>query len=177
MSGVEDSKFLLSKIVLSKSVAVPRFVEFNFVVSMAVEIRVEVSGVRMDMSGIRVKASWKLMSRVEDSGLLLKIVFSRSVVVPRFVEFTFAVSRDVETRVEVSGIGVELSGIGVEVNWDLMSRVEESSLLSKMMLSRLLVMGEVGFGFVVSRIKETGVEVSVSGLGESEIGMCWVVDS
>ena len=175
MSCVKDSKFLLSKIVLSKSVVVPRFVEFNFVVSMAVEIRVEVSGVRMDMSGIRVKASWKLMSRVEDSGLLLKNVFSRSVVVPRFVELTFAVSRDVETRVEVSGIGVELSGIGV--NWDLMSRVEESSLLSKMMLSRLLVMGEVGFGFVVSRIKETGVEVSVSGLGESEIGMCWVVDS
>ena len=77
----------------------------------------------------------------------------------------------------MSGIGVELSGIGVEVNWDLMSRVEESSLLSKMILSRLLVMGEVGFGFVVSRIKETGVEVSVSGLGQSEIGMCWVVDS
>ena len=177
MSGVEDSKFLLSKIVLSKSVVVPRFVEFNFVVSMAGDIRVEVSGVRMDMSGIRVRASWKLMSRVEDSVFLLKNVFSRSVVVPRFVELTFAVSRDVETRVEVSGIGVELSGIRVEVNWDLISRVEESSLLSKMMLSRLLVMGEVGFGFVVSRIKETGVEVSVSGLGKSEIGMCWVVDS
>ena len=161
MSCVKDSKFLLSKIVLSKSVVVPRFVEFNFVVSMAVEIRVEVSGVRMEVSGIRVKASWKLMSRVGDSGLLLRFVFSRSVVVPRFVEFTFAVSRDVETRVEVSGIGVELSRVGVEVNWDLISRVEESSLLSKMMLSRLLVMGEVGFGFVVSRIKETGVEVSV----------------
>lgn len=177
MSGVEDSKFLLSKIVLSISVVVPKFVEFNFVVSRAVEIRVEVSGVRMEVSGIRVKASWDLMSRVEDSGLLLKIVFSRSVVVPRFVEFTFAVSRDVEIRVEVSGIGIELSGIGVEVNWDLMSRVEESSLLSKMMLSRLLVMGDVGFDFVVSRIKETGVEVSVSGFGESEIRMCWVVDS
>lgn len=170
MSGVEDSKFLLSKIVLSRSVVVPKFVEFNFVVSRAVEIRVEVSGVRMEVSGIRVKASWDLMSRVEDSGLLLKIVFSRSVVVPRFVEFTFAVSRDVEIRVEVSGIGVE-------VNWDLMSRVEESSLLSKMMLSRLLVMGDVGFDFVVSRIKETVVEVSVSGFGESEIRMCWVVDS
>lgn len=175
MSGVEDSKFLLSKIVLSKFVVVPRFVEFNFVVSRAIEIRVELSGVRMEVFGIRVKVSWNLMSRVEDSGLLLKILFS--VVVPRFVEFTFAVSRDVEIRFEVSGIGIELSGIGVEVNWDLMSRVEESSLLSKMILSRLLVMGEVGFGFVVSRIKETGVEVSVSGLGQSEIGMCWVVDS
>ena len=97
MSDVEDSKFLLSKIVLSKSVVVPRFVEFIFVVSRAAEIRVEVSGVRMEIFGIRVKASWKLMSRVEDSGLLLKIVFSRSVIVPRFVEFTFAVSRDVET--------------------------------------------------------------------------------
>ena len=170
MSGVEDSKFLLSKIVSSISVVVPKFVEFNFVVSRAVGIRVEVSGVRMEVSGIRVKASWDLMSRVEDSGLLLKIVFSRSVVVPRFVEFTIAVSRDVEIRVEVSGIRVE-------VNWDLMSRVEESSLLSKMMLSRLLVMGDVGFDFVVSRIKETGVEVSVSGFGESEIRKCWVVDS
>ena len=45
MSGVEDSKFLLSKIVSSISVVVPKFVEFNFVVSRAVEIRVEVSGV------------------------------------------------------------------------------------------------------------------------------------
>lgn len=45
MSGVEDSKFLLSKIVLSRSVVLPRFVEFNFVVSSAVVIRVEVSGI------------------------------------------------------------------------------------------------------------------------------------
>ena len=55
------------------------------------------------------------MSRVEDSSLLLKIVFSRSVVVPRFVEFTLAVSRDVEIRLEVSGIVIKFSGIGVEV--------------------------------------------------------------
>ena len=101
MSGVEDSKFLLSKIVSSRSVVVLRFVEFNFIVSRDVEIRVEVSGNRMEVSGIRVKASWDLLSRVEDSGLLLKIVFSRSVVVPRFVEFTLAVSRDVEIRLAV----------------------------------------------------------------------------
>ena len=113
------------------------------------------------------------MSGVEDSKFLLSKIVSAN----KFVEFTFAVSRDVEIRVEVSGIGIELSGIGVEVNWDLMSRVEESSLLSKMMLSRLLVMGDVGFDFVVSRVKETGVEVSVSGFGESEIRMCWVVES
>lgn len=131
----------------------------------------------MEVSGTRVKASWDLMSRVEDSGLLLKIVFFKSLVVPRFVEFTFAVSTDIETRVEVSGIGIELFGIGVEVYWDLMARIEESSLWSKMMLSRLLVMGDGGFDFVVSRIKETGVEVSVSGFGESEIRMCWVVNS
>ena len=57
MFDVEDSKSLLSKIVLSRSVVVPRFVELNFVVSRAVEIRVEVSGVRMEVSGIRVEAS------------------------------------------------------------------------------------------------------------------------
>ena len=171
MSGVEDSKFLLSKIVSSRSVVVLRFVEFNFIVSRDVEIRVEVSGNRMEVSGIRVKASWDLMSRVEDSGLLLKIVFSRSVVVPRFVEFTLAVSRDVEIRLEVSGIGIQFSGIGVEVYWNLTLRVEESKNL-KMMLSRLLAMGDVGFDFVVSRGKETGIEVSVSGFGESEIRMC-----
>lgn len=57
------------------------------------------------------------MSRVEDSGILLKIEFSRSVVVTRLVEFTFIVSLEVEIRVEVSGIGVE-------VYWDLMPRVE-----------------------------------------------------
>ena len=176
MSGVEDSKFLLSKIVLSRSVVVPRFVEFNFVVSRDVKIKVELSGVRIKVSGIRVKASWDLMSRVEDSGLLLKIVFSRSVVVPRFVEFTFAVSRVVEIRVEVSGIGIELSRIGVEVYWNLALRVEESKNLN-MMVSRLLVMGDVGFDFVISRVKETGIEVSVSGFGESEIRKCWVVDS
>ena len=113
------------------------------------------------------------MSRVEDSSLLLKIVFSRSVVVPRFVEFTLAVSRDVEIRAEVSGIGIELSGIGVAVCWNLARRVEVSKNL-KMMLSILLVMGDVGLDFVVSRVKETGI---VSGLDESEIRMCWVVDS
>ena len=57
MFDVEDSKSLLSKIVLSRSVVVPRFVELNFVVSRAVEIRIEVSGVRMEVSGIRVEAS------------------------------------------------------------------------------------------------------------------------
>ena len=94
------------------------------------------------------------MSRVEDSSLLLKIVFSRSVVVPRFVEFTLAVSRDVEIRLEVSGIGIELSGIGVEVYWNLALRVEESKNL-KMMLSRWSVMGGNGrkVGVVVSGIK------------------------
>ena len=57
MFDVEDSKSLLSKIVLSRSVVVPRFVELNFVVSRAVEIRIEVSGDRMEVSDIRVKAS------------------------------------------------------------------------------------------------------------------------
>ena len=110
------------------------------------------------------------MSGVDDSKFLLsKFVFSRSVVVPRFVEFNFVVSRVVEIRVEVPGIRIELSGTGVEVNWNLMSRVEESSLLSKIMLSRLLVMGDMG---CVKQQKVNGVVVSVSGLGESEIRMC-----
>ena len=110
------------------------------------------------------------MSGVEDSKFLLsKIVSSRSVVVLRFVEFNFVVSRAVGIRVEVPGIRIELSGTGVEVNWNLMSRGEESSLLSKIMLSRLLVMGDMG---CVKQQKVNGVVVSVSGLGESEIRMC-----
>lgn len=47
MSGVEDSKFSLTKIVFSRSVVV---LKFNFVVSRVIEIRVEVSGVRMEES-------------------------------------------------------------------------------------------------------------------------------
>ena len=97
MSGVVDSKIILSRILESGSVVIPKFVDFTFVVPRVEEIGVEVPGIAVEVSGIAVEVSGNLMFRIEESDLLSKIAVSQSVVlqVPGFVEFTFVFSRNV----------------------------------------------------------------------------------